>query len=99
MGLRVKPEPQTAPPWPGGVFFFFFFELECAEKLAAGKWEIEKMEPLMSTFEKILVLNFSNVDKMAPISQFSIISRRPTSLHSALLLSSPELSDTNVDAA
>jgi hypothetical protein len=29
----------------------------------------------MSTFEKFMVLNFSKDDKMAPISQFPIISR------------------------
>ena len=47
----------------------------CAEKLATGKLENGKIGAILTTFEKLLVLNFSKVDKMAPISQFSIISR------------------------
>ena len=47
----------------------------CAEKLATEKWKNGEIGAILSTFEKFMVLNFSKVDEMAPISRFSIISR------------------------
>jgi hypothetical protein len=46
-----------------------------AEKLATEKWENGEIGAILSAFEKFMVLNFSKVDKMAPISRFFIISR------------------------
>jgi len=56
----------------------------CAEQLASENWEMEKIDPLMSTFEKPLVLHLLNFDTMAPISRFPVIFRLLTLLHSAL---------------
>jgi hypothetical protein len=47
----------------------------CAEKSATEKWENGEMGAILSTFEKFMVMNFSKVDKTAPISRFFIISR------------------------